>query len=174
VLPVPSGTPIIAGGIRRTRDFSISTASSIWRAARCFADREPFDPAFGACGGEDLDLFLRLEARGCRFVWCAEAGVHETIPASRIALWTHMLRTYSGAQVYAAASVKNAHSPMRTSIDVMTRGAAQAAASGTLVPLLLPFGGPLWQQRLLAAASGLGKVMWWRKLPVYHVEKPSE
>jgi succinoglycan biosynthesis protein ExoM len=34
-------------------------------------------------GGEDVDFFRRMIAKGRRFVWCAEAGVEEFIPAER-------------------------------------------------------------------------------------------
>jgi glycosyltransferase involved in cell wall biosynthesis len=35
-------------------------------------------------GGEDVDWFRRMIAKGLRFVWCAEAIVHETIPLERV------------------------------------------------------------------------------------------
>jgi len=43
-----------------------------------------FDPAFGE-GGEDLDFFKRMNARGHRFVWCDEGVAYETVPPHR---WT--------------------------------------------------------------------------------------
>ncbi len=51
---------------------------------------QPFDPAFGT-GGEDVDFFRRMSAKGCRFVWCNEAVAHESVPPAR---WTrgYMLR----------------------------------------------------------------------------------
>jgi succinoglycan biosynthesis protein ExoM len=71
VLACPTGSPVAAGGREKPAGFAVSTASSIWRVKTCFTDAAPFDPAFGACGGEDLDLFLRLARRGRRFVWRA-------------------------------------------------------------------------------------------------------
>jgi|SRR5579862_816298 len=46
------------------------------------------DPANGfrpECGegGEDVDFFRRMMAKGMRFVWCAEARVTEAVPAER-------------------------------------------------------------------------------------------
>ena len=41
-------------------------------------------PEFGT-GGEDIDFFQRMVARGHVFVWCNEAVVYETVPPSR---WT--------------------------------------------------------------------------------------
>lgn len=178
VLPIPSGTPLVVGGAGRLRAFSISTASSLWRRDTCFTDPAPFDPAFGASGGEDLDLFLRLERRGCRFVWCAEAAVWETIPAGRTALRYQAMRAYSGAQVYTAAFVRHAAAPRRTAANIMARGAVQAVAglgavalAGLLRPLIGEHGRQRLVRYLLGTAAAAGKVFWWRKIPLYHVEK---
>jgi succinoglycan biosynthesis protein ExoM len=143
----------------------------MWRAARCFTDALPFDPAFGASGGEDFDLFLRLEARGCRFVWCAESVVAETIPAERSLFWYNVLRAYSGSQAYAAAMIKNASSPLSSGLNIMLRGAVQATYLCIYALLLLPFGTARLQQKIILAAQALGKLLWWRKLHLYHVEK---
>ena len=178
VLPVPSGTLVTAGGAGKGGAFVVSTASSLWRRATCFTDAQPFDPVFGVSGGEDLDLFLRLQSRGCRFVWCAEAGVWETIPASRTTVRFHALREFTGAQVYAAASARHARRPPVRLADIMARGALQLAvgAGGLLVAgALSPLSGLAGRRRLvrhlLTTAAGAGKLLWWRKLPLYHVEK---
>jgi hypothetical protein len=42
----------------------------------------PFDADFGM-GGEDREFFKGAIARGCRFVWCAEAPVRELVPIGR-------------------------------------------------------------------------------------------
>ncbi len=178
VLPLASGTPLVVSGAGRQRGFSISTASSLWRRATCFTDPAPFDPAFGASGGEDLDLFLRLERRGRRFVWCAEATVWETIPAGRTALRYQAMRAYSGSQVYTAAFVRHAAAPTRSAADIMVRGAVQAmanlaglAVSGALRPLTGEAGRQRRVRHLLGTAAAAGKLFWWRKIPLYHVEK---
>jgi succinoglycan biosynthesis protein ExoM len=180
VLARPSGSLIAASGPEKPADFALSTASSLWRAATCFTDSEPFDPNFGACGGEDFDLFLRLERRGCTFAWCADAGVLETIPPGRMSLSYHQLRAYSGAQVYAAAAIKNAPSPVAAMVSITLRGALQGLVFGALAVALsvaAKFGGHALQQRAatmaFAAKSGLGKLTWWRRVGLYHVERPS-
>ena len=100
-LPDRSGAAIVAGGARQgSTGFGVSTASSIWRRATCFTDPEPFNPEYGISGGEDFDMFLRLQSRGRRFVWCAEAGVWESIPNSRTELRYQAMRECTGAQVY--------------------------------------------------------------------------
>jgi succinoglycan biosynthesis protein ExoM len=180
VLARRSGDTIAVSGRAKPRNFAISTASSIWRVATCFTDTEPFDPKFGGVGGEDLDLFLRLERRGCRIVWCAEASVSETVPDERTTFSNHLMRTYSGAQAYAAITIKNAGHPIVAGADVMARGALQAVACGLkMIPLAVMArlgredGGMRLRQEVLAATSALGKVMWWRKLMYYQVERPS-
>jgi succinoglycan biosynthesis protein ExoM len=180
VLSWPSGSLIAASGPKKPPDFALSTASSLWRASTCFTDPEPFDPNFGACGGEDFDLFLRLERRGCIFAWCAEAGVLETIPSGRMSLSYHQLRAYSGAQVYAAAAIKNAPSPVAAMVSITLRGVAQSVVFGGLaLPLSIAakFGGKALRQRAVqmafAAMAGRGKLTWWRRVGLYHVERPS-
>ncbi len=53
----------------------IGTGNSLLRRATCLAGDPPFDPALGACGGEDYDLFVRLH-RASRPdpVGCASPG----------------------------------------------------------------------------------------------------
>lgn len=44
---------------------------------------EPFREQFGT-GGEDVDFFQRLAARGARFVWCNEGVAYEFVPLARL------------------------------------------------------------------------------------------
>ena len=44
--------------------------------------KEVFRPQFKS-GGEDVDFFGRMKAKGLVFIWCDEAPVFETVPASR-------------------------------------------------------------------------------------------
>ncbi len=175
VLAQPTGTPIQASG--PAAGLTVSTASSIWRAATCFTDAEPFDPAFGGSGGEDLDLFVRLRRRGARFVWCAEAGVHETIPARRMDLAYQRLRAYSGSQAFSAVTIKNAPSRPKALLSLGLRGLAQVLAFGPPA-LALMLAGRRLQERAVritfAALVGWGKLTWWRLVPIYQIERPSE
>lgn len=43
-----------------------------------------FDTAFNFTGGEDSDLFERMQAAGAVSWWCAEAEVEEDVPAERL------------------------------------------------------------------------------------------
>lgn len=171
-LRAPSGTPIVVAGPDRT-DLTVSTASSAWRSS-CFTDPEPFSPALGASGGEDLDLFWRLQRRGARFAWCAEAGVSETVPASRTRLRYQFLRALSGGQVYLTVAVRNSDRGRLSAVNGMARAMVQLVlAIVGLVPAMLA-GRPALADRLLTIAGALGKLTWFRLVPLYHVEKPSE
>ena len=179
LVALPTGSTIIAVGPEKTANYAVSTANSLWRAATCFTDAEPFDPSFGACGGEDFDLFLRLAGRGRSIVWCAEAGVRETVPPGRMRLGYQWLRAYSGAQVFAAATVKNTRSRNAALVSLGARGLAQVVLNGlpALILASVAWLGPASLTERAArlsfsAAAGWGKVMWWRRVRLYHVERP--
>jgi succinoglycan biosynthesis protein ExoM len=180
VLPWASGTPIPAVGPGKPPGFALSTASSIWRKATCFTDPVPFDISFGASGGEDCEMFMRLARRGRRFVWCAEAGVRETVPPSRLRLRYQWERAYNGAQVYAAASIKNAPSRLPTLLNIGLRGLIQTLTFGPAA-LALALAAWLGASGLAARAArlgfiaigGWGKVTWWRRGRLYHTEQPA-
>jgi succinoglycan biosynthesis protein ExoM len=178
VLERPTGSVIAASGPDKPADFAVSTASSLWRTATCFTDPEPFDPEFGVCGGEDLDLFLRLERRGRRILWCAEAGVWETVLPSRTQLRYYRLRVYSGAQCYSAAMLKNAPSRTIAMVNIALRGLAQTLAYGTAalaLSLAVRLRGNALRNRstqlTFATLAGWGKLNWWRRVRLYHVEQ---
>ena len=49
------------------------------------AMEQPFlDPVFNFTGGGDADFLARARDKGFTQAWCAEAGVHETVPESRV------------------------------------------------------------------------------------------
>lgn len=102
------------------------TGNVLFRRELILDNPQPFDPAFPN-GGEDVDFFVRMNARGHTFVWCNEAPVHESVPPDR---WTrrYMLRR-------AMLRGKN-------SLKVAERRAANLATSLIAVPLytlVLPF-----------------------------------
>lgn len=79
-----------SGFIRRT-DFPTgpwgyrpATNNVLVRAAWFREAEFRFDEAFSFIGGEDSDLFGRMQAAGARSWWCAEAVVVEDVPAERL------------------------------------------------------------------------------------------
>jgi succinoglycan biosynthesis protein ExoM len=175
---LPTGTEIAASGPLRPPGFVVSTASSIWRRATCFTDPAPFDPAFGASGGEDLDLFLRLQRRGRRFAWCAGAGVVEAVPRHRTALDFQRQRAFTFAQAYAAALLNNTDHRALQTLRLRLVGAAQALAWGAAEPLLraaaplLPNARMAAERAALRSAAARGKLRWRRRAGIYQAEPP--
>lgn len=82
----PSGTRI---GVREVLNGNALVRRSLF--ADCI-----YDPAWGRTGGEDNELFDRMLTAGARFLWCDEAIVHETIPASRYRLGWLARRAFRG------------------------------------------------------------------------------
>ncbi len=178
VLDAPNGTRVFVAGPQRTRELTVSTASSAWRAATCFADPEPFSPSFGTSGGEDFELMWRLERAGRRFGWAAEAVVTETIPASRTEVSYQALRALTGGQVYVALVAGNSERPPVAVLDQMTRGLLQlVGAVLMLLPGAVLAAATLGRRqsflvdKVLLAAAALGKLTWFRKVPLYQVEE---
>ncbi|MES2467154.1 MAG: glycosyltransferase family 2 protein [Verrucomicrobiota bacterium] len=59
------------------------TGNVLFRRNIIAAGEPPFREEFGT-GGEDKDFFMRLAKAGHTFVWCNEAVVSESVPASRL------------------------------------------------------------------------------------------
>lgn len=62
-------------------------------ALRAMGSR-PFDERLALTGGEDKQLFTRMQRQGFRFAWSEEAVVTELIPASRVTAKWLLMRGY--------------------------------------------------------------------------------
>jgi succinoglycan biosynthesis protein ExoM len=59
--------------------------SNVILTDKIFKDKENrFDTKFSKTGGEDVDFFIRMIAKGYSFVWCEEAPVFETVSEERL------------------------------------------------------------------------------------------
>lgn len=171
VYDLPEGTRIAPEGPLRPKGAAFATANSIWRAATCFTDEAPYDPRFGASGGEDFDLSLRLHHRGRSFAWCAAPPVRETIPAARQELRYHLRRAFSGGQVYAGVMIHNSSAKLRVAARMMAAGLVQGVVHGLAWLACGLAGARLAAAREgIATMSGFGKLLWWRLIPLYHTE----
>lgn len=74
MLAIETGSPI---GLLNTR-----TSNVIFNRKILAGVETPFRAEFGT-GGEDIDFFHRMMAKGCVFVWCNEAVVYEAVSPSR-------------------------------------------------------------------------------------------
>lgn len=168
-IEAPDGTPLIVSDRGKTRGLTVGAGNTLWRGV--LLKDAPFDLGFGASGGEDFDLLLRVEAAGARLVWSPAAAVRERVPPDRLALRYGLLRSYSGGQVYAAAAIRNSPAPGRKSLSVMLRALLQCCAlPGALVAGLLR--GDV-RPALERAAGAAGKLLWWRKIPLYRLRTTS-
>jgi succinoglycan biosynthesis protein ExoM len=119
-----------------------------------------FDPHLGRSGGSDSDLFSRIEARGGRFVTCAEAGVSEDVPPSRARFGWLWKRWYRNGLIYEriARTVAGQRHPFVRFTRRM--GAAALMILAGLLPLLA--GRPERIVRALCELSlGLGGLVAW-------------
>lgn len=77
-------------------------AGNVFIRAELFQTGEqPFDPAFGRSGGEDVRAFEAVRATGAKMLWCDEAAVTEALPPERVTLEYLKRRAFWGAQIYA-------------------------------------------------------------------------
>lgn len=158
-LAAPSGTPM---GIRHDAAASgrwMGTGNSLLRRATCLTLPEPFDPALGRVGGEDYDLFVRLAAQGRRMVWCAEAVVHEVVPADRASFAYMRRRNWRGGQQWAVIAIRRGRRPALTALVVTLRAAVQL---GLVTAQRLVARNPAdLASRRLKVAQVAGKLCWW-------------
>ncbi|MCF6111612.1 glycosyltransferase family 2 protein [Mesorhizobium muleiense] len=110
----------------------------------------PFlDPKFNFMGGGDSDFLSRAAQRGFVLGWCAEAQVHETVPARRIeADWIRARSLRNGVISTLVEKKKRAGTPFAgtrvffKSLALLAvspfRGAARLAQTGSLATALYP------------------------------------
>jgi succinoglycan biosynthesis protein ExoM len=166
-LALDAGDELFAMGPRKTRGFVLATSNSIFRA-RMFTDAEPFDPALGQSGGEDLDLFCRLERRGARFRYLPDARAREFVPVRRCAIDYLVARHFSGGQVFAFCMIKNSDRPMLAAASIRLKTIVQFA----LLALTLTLPRLRRDDRRIRLAALAGKFSWRRLYPLYRREEP--
>lgn len=166
----PAGTELFAMGPQKTRGFALATSNSVYRRARAFSDDQPFDPEFGACGGEDLDLFCRLQRRGLRFGWVPEAGTREFVPAHRCDIAYLARRHYAGAQAYVAAEAGNSDHPQIAAQVIQLKAMVQLMQLSLSAPVLWLSGEEERDRLKVRAAAIRGKLFWRRLFPLYQDE----
>lgn len=86
-----------------------------------------FDEAFNLTGGEDSDLFERMQAAGARSWWCAEAVVSEDVPWERTTRAWMRQRGIRAGHVRALKLAKRGARPWRIGAETLARAAAGTA-----------------------------------------------
>lgn len=137
----------------------LGTGNSLFRAAVCLADPEPFDTRFNE-GGEDVLLLRRLvEDKGVHLHWCADAIVREMVPANRMTLDFLRRRRFRSGQL--RCIVESEAPPLVAGTRVafwMVVGALQYAGYRAMA-----FVGVRRAEALVLAEAGRGKVIWWKQ-----------
>lgn len=125
---------------------------------RCLREAAPFDLAYGFAGGEDTLLFREFLRQGRKMVWCAEAAVHETIPAARLTTRYLLRRAFNGGQV--SASTWGALKPPDRGrmLAVMAAGLVQASLYALPALVCRACNNGRWPAYAAQVAAGLGKV----------------
>ncbi|KIZ47619.1 MULTISPECIES: glycosyltransferase family 2 protein [Rhodopseudomonas] len=119
------GHELYAFGPDKNASISLATCNSIFRRATTLTDDVPFDASFGVGGGEDYELFCRLQRRGRSFGWLPGAIVREYVPAARCEGRYLRRRFYAGGQAYAAAIARNSDNRQRTRWILRLKALAQ-------------------------------------------------
>jgi len=134
--------------------------NSMFSREKFFNEKDLFDPKTNEIGGEDCELFTRVEAKGAVFGWAAKAFVFEDIPPSRATLRYNLIKAFSFGQGPSQTAWQQRKLAMLG--FWMAVGAAQAIVYGLLAI-------PLWVLRTKTrayiidrAAQGLGKLLWFR------------
>lgn len=134
----------------RLRWFECRTGNVLMKRHLLSEVEGPFRAECGH-GGEDRDLFKRLIDRGHEFTWCAEAAVHETIPAHRLRRSFQMRRALLRGKASLAQSSFSA-------VDVVKSVAASVAYSISL-PFLLLCGDHLFMKYLIKDLDHIGRLL---------------
>jgi succinoglycan biosynthesis protein ExoM len=137
----------------------LGTGNSMFERARCFPQDAPFDPRFNQ-GGEDVWLLRQLaEDRGLCLIWSAEAGVHETVPATRMTAAYLRRRRFHNGQLRCLVEARGGN--WGATAFWMAAGLVQSVVFGAAALAVLPAGGLRAAAFGARAAGGLGKVLWW-------------
>lgn len=164
---LPAGADLFALGPRKTQGVALATNNCALRRAALPPGCDPFDPAFGAGGGEDYDLFCRMQARGARLGWAPAMRAREDVPARRCEPAYLRRRFFAGGQAFAAAAAGASAHPRRMRWALRARALAQAAALIALYPLRAAQGEAARLDHSFALAGALGKMALGGIDPIY-------
>lgn len=166
-LPEKSGYELFAFGESKLSSITLATNNAIFRRSTCLTEDPLFDPAFGKGGGEDYDLFCRLQRRGRRFFWAPEAAVSEFVPAGRCDRSYLWRRFYAGGQAYAAAITRSDGNPGSARWTIRLKALVQGAALVLKAPSSLLGGEAKRADYLFRWAGVLGKLSFGGIHPIY-------
>lgn len=171
-LSASAGTDLFAMGPAKTHEIALATNNCVFRKSMTLTDVAPFDPAFGNGGGEDYDLFCRLERRGRRFGWLPSAKALEFVPAKRCDPAYLERRLYAGGQAFALAISRNSANPALQRWHLRLRAILQLAILLPLSPLQWLQGPEARRQLRYRLAGVFGKISFAELEPIYSAPPP--
>lgn len=166
-LDYAAGHDLFAFGRHKTPGITLGTGNCIFRRQGTLDDPEPFDLDFGLGGGEDYDLFCRLERRGRRFGWLPGAAAREFVPKARCDAQYLRRRYYAGGQAFAAAIARGGRNATLTRWGIRLKAAVQAALLLVTYPLALAGGEAEVADHGYKLAGALGKMSFGAIYPLY-------
>jgi succinoglycan biosynthesis protein ExoM len=161
------GHALYAFGPDKISSITLATCNSLFRRATTLTDDIPFDDAFGVGGGEDYDLFCRLQRRGRSFGWLPAATVREFVPSARCEGRYLRRRFYAGGQAFAAAIARNSDATRLTRWTVRLQAVAQGALLLAQLPLAAARGRESLADYGYRWAGILGKLSFGEIYPLY-------
>jgi len=148
--------------------YGLGTGNSLFDVEKCFGDdRAPMRVAFGDAGGEDAELFVRLNRSGRRIVWAAKAKVTETVLPHRTEIAYRLIRTRRETQHYVAIYLDGARHPRLALASLWLKGVLQLAAGAALAAVTGEFGSQTRLKGRLLMEHGRGKLR--RDQPVGYI-----
>ena len=167
----PAGFELFAFGPRKIHGIGLATNNAIFRRATTLAEPEPFDPALGRSGGEDYDLFCRLQRAGRRFAWLPGAAVSEFVPAERCQRAYLNRRFFAGGQHFARAIARGEKNPAAARWLIRAKALVQAGLLACRAPLYLIQGEEKRADYGFRLAGVMGKLSLGRLYPLYEPKK---
>ncbi|MCI4680445.1 glycosyltransferase [Rhodoblastus acidophilus] len=163
----PASFELFAFGPKKIHGIGLATNNAVFRRATTLTEREPFDPALGVSGGEDYDLFCRLQRRGRRFAWLPGAVVSEFVPAERCQRTYLQRRFYAGGQHFARAVARGGAHPRAARWIIRAKAFVQAGLLAARAPLYLFQGADQRADFGFRLAGVMGKLSFGALYPLY-------
>ena len=116
-------------------------------------DTDLFSPAFGRTGGEDVDFFRRVMAKGCVVVWCDEAVVYEIVPPERFK------KTYYLKRALLRGKVVLLHPPLKIKVYSVLKSIIAVALYTLILPFCFVAGTHVFMKYLIKYCDHIGKLL---------------
>lgn len=142
---------------------TMATNNALVERRHCVASDEPFAPALGRLGGEDLLFFHNLYLSGKKVVWCREAAVFERIPHERLKMGYVLGRRFRDGQITSATCLMTTPRQYQRLILSMMVGAIQMMVGAGSCLVLSLARSQKAKAAMCSTAAGAGKLLWMRR-----------